>query len=223
MSLRRFSHRLPRALAVAALGGVLLGAGSLVALADPPRAGYSPDPAAKANAKHWVFQVTSQNGKLTLDGARPVTLAKPEETARVQGRWALELYVGKELLDRVRFNVPLMGDEPAIKNRNRMSRPDFQKNVNVQLTAQMADNPRAVYLLLVDRETGDTQKLEWPPLGDGHLTPWRTAVSDGGADFAEGGTRIYSIDGGFVPGRAAPEDAGIGLDAGAPPRDAGHD
>jgi hypothetical protein len=54
----------------------------------------------------------------------------------------------------------------------------------------------------VDRETGDTQKMEWPPDGDGHLSPWTMGLVEAGpGDFPEGGARVVTVrDGG--PGDA---------------------
>lgn len=211
-----------RSLVIAALVGVALGAaGAAVgaagaleadALADPPRGGFAPDPPALASRKQWTLALAARGGKVSVERATSVTLDKPAETPRVIGRFALELYVGRELLDRVRFNVPLMGGEGSAGNKNRLHRPRFEENVTARLTARLADNPRASYLLLVDRETGDTQKLDWPPDGDGHLVPWKTGLSEAGpGDFAEGGVTAYRgerRDGGATDADAG--DAGAG-------------
>jgi hypothetical protein len=184
------ARRLGASLAVAALIGAALGPGVLVALADPPRGGFAPDPTPRPSRGQWVFEVSARGGKVTVDRVKALTLDKPAETPRVVGRFALELYVGRELLDRVRFNVPLMGAESSEGNRNRLPKPRFEENVTSRVTARMADNPRAAYLLVVDRQTGDTQKLSWPPERDGRLVPWTSGLSDASAgDFPEGGLR----------------------------------
>jgi len=133
------------------------------------------------------------------------------ETPRVMGRFALELYVGRELLDRVRFNVPLMGGEASAGNKNRLHRPRFEENVTARLTARLADTPRASYLLLVDRETGEAQKLDWPPAADGRLVPWKTGLSEAGPDdFPEGGVRAAGMRDGAAPYVRDVRDAGVG-------------
>ncbi len=192
-----------RPLLTAALFGVALGAGGLAALADPPRGGYPPDPPPHQSRLNWVFELSASDGRISIDRVKPVTFAQPTETQRVVGRYALELYIGHELLDRIRFNVPLMGGEGSEGNRNRLPKPRFEQNVTAHVSARMADSPRAAYLLMVDRETGDTQKLAWPPESDGHVVLWQSGLSDAGpGDFPDGGVRAV----GFRDGGAA--DAG---------------
>jgi hypothetical protein len=151
-----------------------------------------------------VFELSARGGKVTVDRVKALTLDKPAETPRVVGRFALELYVGHELLDRVRFNVPLMGAEPSEGNRNRLPKPRFEENVTSHVSARMADNPRAAYLLVVDRQTGDTQKLSWPPERDGRLVPWTSGLSDAApGDFPEGGVRATGRRDAGAPGPEA--------------------
>lgn len=204
-------------LAAAALGALLGASGfAALALADPPRGGYAPDPPARANRKQWTIEIQSKGGKVTAERAKSAMLDKPAETPRVIGRFALELYIGSELLDRVRFNVPLMGDEPPQGNRNRLPRPRFDQNVTARVNVRIADNSRASYLLLVDRESGATQKLLWPPEADGRLLPWTSGVTDAKpGDFPDGGVRVIGWRDGGAP------DAGPAGDAG--PGDAGRD
>jgi hypothetical protein len=199
--------RRPRSLLIAALLGTALGAGGLAALADPPKGGYAPDPLPRASRTNWIFEMSARDGKVTVDRVRSVTYDKPAETPRVVGRFALELYIGPELLDRVRFNVPLMGGENAEGNRNGLPKPRFDQNVTAKASARMADNPRAAYLLVVDHETGDTQKLFWPPEKDGRLLPWKNGLSaPSPGDFPDGG--VHAV------GRRAGGDGGVAGDAG---------
>jgi hypothetical protein len=185
--------------ALALLAGLSLAAGAFVALAEPPRAGFAPDPPGHASSKQWVFDVRVAGGKPTIEKARSVTVAQPFETARVMGRYAIELYVGPELLDRIRFNVPLSGDGPPDESdrskKNPFSRPRFEQ-VTTRVRVQLADHPRAAYLALVDRATGTTERFDWPPPPDGQLVPMRPAqaaqaTKDGGASGDGGG-----VDGG---------------------------
>lgn len=191
----------------ATLLGAALGVGGLAALADPPVGGFAPDPPGHASRAHWVFEISVRQGRVSVDRVEPITFAKPAETPRAVGRFALELYIGRELLDRVRFNAPLMGGEVTEGNRNNLPRPRFDQNVTAHLTARMADNPRAAYLLVVDRETGDTQKFAWPPESDGRILLWKSGLSDAAlGDFPDGGVRAVGFrDGGTRAGLA---DAG---------------
>jgi len=184
---------------IAAFCGVAL-VSAAIALAEPPKGGYAPDPPGHASKNHWVFEVASHDGKVSVDRVRAIAYAKPTETPRVMGRFAIELYVGKELLDRVRFNAPLMGAEPPIGNRNNFPKPHFEENATSRFEARLADHPRASYLLVVDRESGATQKFFWPPEPDGRLLPWRNTTSDAASgDFPDGGVRAMGIrDGGAL-------------------------
>lgn len=184
----------------ALFAGLFLAAGALfavAALAEPKSAGFSPDPPAQASAKQWVFDVRVQRGKPSIERARSVTLAQPAETARVVGRYAIELWVGPELLDRARFSVPLAADispDEAERPIRRLRRPIFD-DVTTKLRVQMADNPRAAYLVLLDRATGSAERFEWPPPPDGKLIPIR------GAAAAPAGSQVVSA------GSSAPKPA----------------
>jgi hypothetical protein len=197
-----------RSTVLAALLGAALGAGGIVALADPPRSGFPPDPPARATRDHWIFDLAARGGKLSIEHVKAIHYEKAAETPRVVGRFALELYIGRELLDRVRFNAPLMGAEEAQGNRNNLPKPRFDQNVTTRLSARLADNPRAAYLLLVDRETGDTQKFTWPPANDGRVRPWTSGLSDAApGDFPEGGIRAAGFREAGAP-EAGAADAG---------------
>jgi hypothetical protein len=200
-----------RAVVLAAVAGAALGAGGLTALADPPKGGYPPDPPAIASRKQWSIRVSAKSGKVTVDRATARTLAQPAETPRIFGRFALELYIGRELLDRIRFDMPLMGDEGSSKGRSGLPRPNFGEGVTVPQTVRIADNPRAAYLQLVDRKTGTTQRYAWPPEADGRVLPWKSGISEAPGDFPEGGVRVIGDAG--AP-RPAPDGGANGADAG---------
>jgi len=176
--------------------GLALAAGALAALADPPRTGSPPDPPAQASRKQWMFEVAAQGGNVTVGSAKATTLEKPAESPRVMGRFALELYVGPQILDRVRFNLPLM-DAPRPEGDNKqLRRPSFDQ-VSTKVHVRMADNPRASYLLLVDRATGDAQRFDWPPEADGRLVPWKTGrLADAGPGDLPGNKLTEVKDGG---------------------------
>jgi hypothetical protein len=162
-----------------AAGVLALGALGADAFAGPPREGWPPDPPAVSNTKHWVFEVPVKKGVPSLGKASPVTLKKAEPTPRMMGRFAIELYVGDELLDRLRFNVPLGGDGPSEEQPGR-KRPTFK--ANTKLFLRVADNARATRVRLVDRATADIQLFFWPPDKDGRLRA--ASAADAGVDAA---------------------------------------
>jgi hypothetical protein len=203
--------RSPRTTLIAALVGAALGACGVAALADSPKGGFAPDPPARASRLNWIFELSTRGGKVSIDRVKSALYDKPAETPRVVGRFALELYVGRELLDRVRFNVPLMGGEPPVGNRNNLPKPRFDQNVAGRVQTRLADNGRAVYLVMVDRETGDTQKFLWPPEPDGRLVPWTSGVSEAApGDFPDASVRAAGIRDGGASADASAPDAGSG-------------
>ncbi|MEJ7732362.1 MAG: hypothetical protein WKG00_24555 [Polyangiaceae bacterium] len=206
----------------AALLACALGAGAVVAVANPPKGGFPPDPPSQATRKQWLFDVSYKGGVASATRARAAMRDKPAGSARVFGRFAVELWVGKELLDRVRFNVPLTGDDrdPAgaendpdrRTDRSPFKRPSFDQ-VTTRTVVQIADSPRAAWAQLIDRATGATRRYWWPPEPNGTLLPMVPAAGvDGGADAGDGGPR---------PAGTVTKDGGTTADADVAPRDAG--
>jgi hypothetical protein len=173
--------KLPRYVFALAMG-LALAVPTALSLADSSRGGHVPDPAAASAKKQWVFDVQVRQGKPSLGTVREVVLDKPTSTARVMGRFAVEFWIGKELLDRVRFDVPLLDDPTKRKNR-RLGSPEFA--VNTRLSVRLADNSRAMSVVFVDRATNETQVFAWPPGSDGRLSPLPSptnASADAGLD-----------------------------------------
>lgn len=203
----RTRRRPPARVVLAALLGLALAGAGAVAIAEPPRGGYAPDPAGASARKQWVFDIRSAKGKTSIARVRPITLDRAEATARVTGRFAVELYIGKELLDRVRFNVPLTGDAPEKDPHRPFRRPTFDGGVSTRLKVQMADSPRATWVKLVDRLTGAEERFWWPPGEGGKLTPMSRLPGEAEVPAAAG-------DAGVV-------DAALVGDGGPPPADGG--
>lgn len=144
---------------------------------EPPRSGYAPDPPPQASKKQWLLKLAVREGKPRIQEAKLYEIPKPLATSRMMGRYAFELYVGKELLDRLRFNVPLLGEGPPEGHAKRaLARPRFDQ-VSVKLSIQIADQPRATRALLLDRATGEEQHFSWPPDAEGKLVPLEQALA----------------------------------------------
>jgi hypothetical protein len=133
-----------------------------VATADPPREGYAPDPPVVPSTKHWVFTIHAKEGVVSLGSAKSAKTEKPEGTPRVLGRFAIELWCGKELLDRVRFNVPGMGDGPRRVDKRILKRPAMDL-ITTHFNVRIADNPRTTNAKFIDRATGEETPIPWPP------------------------------------------------------------
>ena len=208
-----------RRLAAAIVVGLALATAGVAAIASPPKEGFPADPPARAAEKQWVFEVVYDKGASAVAGAKSSSAKKPIATPRVMGRFALEFWVGRELLDRVRFDVPLLGDDTAYRDtKSFFKKPTFQR-VSTKVKVQMADSPRATVLAFVDRSTGDTRRYFWPPDEKGSLTPFsaKSALGDASA-IADAGP---PPDAGSPPEGGSPPDAGALInDASFPPADA---
>jgi hypothetical protein len=130
---------------------------------EPPRAGYAPDPVALVTRHQWVVDLRYGSGTVRYGGSRRVELPSAISTRRMMGRFAIELYVGPQLLDRVRFDFPLLGaDELGGAKRRWDSPPSIERNLSTQAAVMIPHSERATRALLVDRATGLTWVLPWP-------------------------------------------------------------
>ncbi len=137
--------------------------------AGPPPGGFLPDPSALVTRHQWVVDLGYRSGSVLFGGVRRVELAKPTATQRQMGRFAIELYIGKELIDRVRFDFPLLGaDELAGGPRRWDAPPSFERRLSTRAAVMIPHSERATRAVLVDRATGRLWFLPWPfARGDG--------------------------------------------------------
>ncbi len=125
------------------------------------RTGSLPDPDPLETKDQWEYEFRYQRGVVSVQKVRQVRLEKPVETARRMGRFAVELWIGRELIDRVRFNFPLLGadPEPGVEGQGQPS----LSNLTVDTRVRVPHSPRATRAVLVDRAKGTEQLLPWPP------------------------------------------------------------
>jgi hypothetical protein len=151
-------------------GGAELTLTPIVNDAGPPPSGYLPDPPPLVTRHQWIVDLGYRGGTVVFGGARRVELGKPAGTPRAMGRFALELFIGKELIDRVRFDFPLLGaDDYADTPRRWDSPPSFERYLSTRAAVILPHSERATRAVLVDRATGNVWALPWPfsAVGDG--------------------------------------------------------
>jgi hypothetical protein len=130
-----------------------------------------PDPAPLVERSQWVFDLRWDRGDIWLLGQHPLELPEPQATPRVMGRFALELFEGPTLIERVRFDFPLLGaPEPD-------AAVTFGSKLKTRIGVVFPATKRGTRLELWDRATGRRWSLPWPP----RTTGAPSGVADGGA------------------------------------------
>ena len=157
----------PAAAAEAAAGsGVDANAPAPPVSASRSSKGYAPDPEPLRLQDQWNYTLSYRNGAVQIEAVQPVKLDAPVVTVRRMGRFAIELWVGAELVERVRFDFPLLGAQPADSKNPDGSRPMREPprfKVDATVDVRVPASPRATRAVLVDRATGETTSIDWPP------------------------------------------------------------
>jgi hypothetical protein len=124
-------------------------------------------------AEQWQYAVLYQAGGVSVEGVQKRTLPKPVSTPRRMGRFALELWIGHELIDRVRFDFPLIAAEetPGATRRPLHDPPSMGPHAVARMTVLVPASPRATRLVLVDRATEKSEELPWPPDAEPSAAP----------------------------------------------------
>jgi len=130
--------------------------------AGPADAGISvitptlPDPPALRERDQYLVDLRWVRGDVYLVGMTKTTSPVPVESARVMGRFALELYEGKTLVERVRFDFPLLAapDLTGVK---------LSQKLSTRIGVAFPATSRGTHLELWDRATETRWKVPWPP------------------------------------------------------------
>ncbi|MFO0569195.1 MAG: hypothetical protein U0263_26285 [Polyangiaceae bacterium] len=160
-----------------------------------PGAGSLPDPEALREQRHFEYEIVYEQGKVRVASVHAVRFTHAVPAPHKMGRYAIELWIGKELLERVRFDVPLVAaEDPRHKKAHPLHEPpSFASGVVVSMKVLVPASARATRAVLWDRATNERTELPWPP--DAPLAPPRTALP-------------ATLDGGVVD--AGPSDAASG-------------
>ena len=121
-----------------------------------------PDPAAMIERSQWVFDLRWDRGDVFLVGIHPLELPAPQATPRVMGRFALELFEGPTLIERVRFDFPLLGT-PDLGDGGWASPPSIIQKLKTRIGVVFPATQRGTRLELLDRATSRRWSVPWPP------------------------------------------------------------
>jgi len=151
-----------------------------------PTQGDLPDPVPLSERAQWSYPITYDRGTIRVGEPEPMCLPRPQPTPRRIGRFAFELWLGRELIDRVRFDFPLLATEepPAGPRRPLRDTPRFAPGARVSVTLRVPASDRAATARIFDRATGDSTEVPWPPRSSADVTrsrPCPTAAPRAGA------------------------------------------
>jgi hypothetical protein len=156
----------PPAVAPAASASAAPAAGGAASTASPPALSPSnlPDPAALRMAEQVEYELWLEQGKLRVASVRAVKLPAPVVTPRRMGRYAIELGIGSELIERVRFDFPgtAADDPPSAAKKPLFSPLTLSERAIAHVTVRVPQSPRVRRALLVDRALNTATELEWP-------------------------------------------------------------
>jgi hypothetical protein len=133
--------------------------------ASPPDVAVTrtpPDPLPLVERGQWVFDLRWERGDVWLLGAHRLELPAPRATPRAMGRFALELFEGRALVERVRFDFPLLG-APDPGDGGRGAPPSLTQKLRTRVGVFFPATDRGRRLELVDRATDKRWSLAWPP------------------------------------------------------------
>jgi hypothetical protein len=133
---------------------------------SPAPQGAPPDPEPLRLADQWEYDLQMKSGQIAVLSTQRRHFAPPLVSARRFGRYAIELWIGHELIDRVRFDFAGLALEKPVPTgpRHRLySAPDLTSGAEVRQKVLVPASPRARRAVLVDRATGSATPLPWPP------------------------------------------------------------
>ncbi|MBS2015271.1 MAG: hypothetical protein JST00_20455 [Deltaproteobacteria bacterium] len=132
-----------------------------------------PDPPPMSEREQWVFDLRWDRGDVYLVSIQKIDMGTPHVTPRVMGRFALELFEGPTLIERVRFDFPMLG-APEASDGGLQGKPKFEPKLKTRIGVLFPATKRGTKLELWDRAKDQRWPLPWPPTE-------RTYSSDGGA------------------------------------------
>jgi hypothetical protein len=124
-----------------------------------PHCSSLPDPAPSRTDRWIALSLRFDKGDLYVLSFTPHRSRRFETSKRNMGRFAAELWIGCELIDRLRFDFPLLGAEPA---QAAADKPSFEAAGHFETSVLVPDSDRATRLELVDRAKQTRKILDWP-------------------------------------------------------------
>lgn len=121
-----------------------------------------PDPPPLTEREQWVFDLRWDRGDVYLLEVHKIDMGAPHTTPRVMGRFALELFEGPTLIERVRFDFPMLG-VPEGPDAGMRTAPRFEPKLRTRIGVLFPATKRGTKLELWDRARNVRMPLPWPP------------------------------------------------------------
>jgi len=129
---------------------------ALPPVVDAPPKPIPPDPTPLAADAVFILSVRFNKGDVTVTKVRREKLSMKMPIDRHFGRFAAELYSGPTVIERIRFDFPLINDDgPAAEA--------YSKGLDVTVEVKIPDSDRPNKLEIWDRATDKRWKLDYPP------------------------------------------------------------
>jgi len=133
---------------------------------DPKKMRIAPDPPPLSERRQWIFDLRYDHGDVYLLGMHQVELPAAQATPRAMGRFALELYEGPTVVERARFDFPMLvtaGIDAGDAGGRERNRVDFDAKLVSRIGVMFPSTARGTRLELWDRGTDQRWSLPWPP------------------------------------------------------------
>jgi len=130
-----------------------------------PAQGYLPDPPPLSERARWLYEIRYDRGNVHAGSPQLECLDRAVASPRRIGRFAFELWLGAELIERIRFDFPLLAAEVPRQGERHPLReePSFAPGARVSIRLQVPASTRATRAQVLDRATGQATPVEWPP------------------------------------------------------------
>lgn len=116
-----------------------------------------PDPAPLSSKDQIDYLFAFEKGEMSMISERAITLPHPAPTIRRMGRFAVEFWIGAQLLERVRFDFPLLGGTEVEGDQS------IEQGLSAQTRVRVPFVERATSVRVLDRKTRKVLELAWPP------------------------------------------------------------
>lgn len=117
-----------------------------------------PDPRPLRGHDQYDLVVEYQRGEVRVLSVKEIRLSQPASTVRRVGRFALELWTGQELVERVRFDFPLLGASASGAEEDPLG-----GGLSARTKVRIPASSRATRARILDRKTRKEVEIAWPP------------------------------------------------------------